>query len=207
MLTVGLTGGIAGGKSTVAGYLSEMGAVCVDADVLAREAMVKGTGVYDRLVDHFGRDILAPDDAIDRARLAALVFDDPAQLEALNGIVHPAVIEQVGSLLADWRRSAGALVAVVQVPLLIEAGMTDMFDVIVVVVTTPEQQIGRLVRMGFGVDEGLARLRYQLSDGERLPFADFTLINKGDLALLKEETAVLYEKLKELASPGSPGKQ
>lgn len=204
MLTVGLTGGIAGGKSTVAGYLSEMGAVCADADVLAKEAMVKGTGIYNQLLDHFGRDILAPDDSIDRACLASLVFSNPDQLEALNRIVHPAVIEQVASLLAGWRQSAGASVAVVQVPLLIEAGMTDMFDVIVVVATTPEQQIGRLVEMGFTVEEGLARLRAQLSDGERLPVADFTLINKGGLDLLKEETGVLYEKLKELASPGLP---
>lgn len=201
MLTVGLTGGIAGGKSTVTGRLVELGAVSVDADMIAREAMAKGTVVYDRLIDHFGRDILAADGSIDRARLAALVFDDPAQLEALNQVVHPAVIEGVRRRLDEWRSSDAGGIGVVQVPLLIEAGMAEMFDVIVVVVTTPEQQISRLVEMGLTTDQGLARLRSQLSDSERLPFADFTIINKGDLRQLAEQTSILYRKLEALARP------
>lgn len=202
MLTVGLTGGIAGGKSTVAGYLAEQGVVIVDADLVAREVMSVGTEAYDRLVDHFGRDMLAPDGSIDSARLAAEVFNDPAQLGFLNRVVHPETIERIRALVEEWRSFADAGIGLVQVPLLFEAGMAGLFDVVVVVVTTPELQIGRLTERGLTIDQGMARLRSQPSDAQRLAVADFTLINKGDFGRLKEQTAVLYEKLKERAAEG-----
>ncbi|MDP1809088.1 MAG: dephospho-CoA kinase [Actinomycetota bacterium] len=202
MLTVGLTGGIASGKSTVAGYLVELGAVAVDADLIAREVMSVGTDVYSRLAAHFGGDIIAPDGSIDRGRLAAEVFDDPAQLDALNRIVHPATIERIQALLDEWRADDSDRIGVVQVPLLIEAGLEELFDVVLVVVTTPEQQISRLMEMGLTVEQGLARLRSQANDAERLAFADFTLLNKGDIGRLKEQAAVVYARLKECVDEG-----
>lgn len=205
MLTVGLTGGIASGKSTIARYLSELGAVCVDADLLAHEMMAKGTGVYRRLVDHFGAAVLTEDGAIDRSALATIVFDRPTELAYLNEAVHPAVIEGVARLLEEWRAADPGGIGVVQVPLLVEADMVRMFDVVVVVVSSPEQQISRLIEMGMAIDQGLARLRSQISDDERLPWADFTIINKGDLALLKEQTGVLYAGLKERAGESREG--
>ena len=202
MFTVGLTGGIASGKSTVAGYLVELGAVSVDADLIAQEVMSVGTDVYTELAAHFGGGIIAPDGSIDRGRLAAEVFDDPAQLAALNRIVHPATIERIRTLLDGWRADNSGEIGVVQVPLLIETGMEELFDVVLVVVTTPEQQISRLLEMGLTVEQGLARLRSQSSDVERLAFADLTLLNKGDLGGLKEQAAVVYAQLKERVAKG-----
>lgn len=199
MLTVGLTGGIASGKSTVAGYLGEFGAVCADADLIAHAALAQGTDVYRQLITHFGSRIQSADGNIDRRRLAEIVFVDPDELEYLNGLVHPVVISEVSDLVSGWRQAAGTGVGIVQVPLLVEAGMTGMFDIIVVVVASPEHQIERLMRAGFTLDEGLARLKSQLPESERLAHADLTLINKGDIDLLKEKTAVLYGKLKDIA--------
>lgn len=195
VLSVGLTGGIASGKSTVADYLAEKGALCADADSIAREVIAEGTDEYNQLVDHFDRGILEPNGSIDRSALAKAVFADPAELDALNRIVHPATIARIRECLEEWRLHAPDGIGVIQVPLLIEAGMVELFDIVVVVVTTPEQQISRLAARGLTIDQGLARMRNQLSDAQRLVFADFTLINKGSLGLLKEQTGILYEEL------------
>ncbi|HEB12370.1 MAG TPA: dephospho-CoA kinase [Actinobacteria bacterium] len=199
MLTVGLTGGIASGKSTITKYLSDLGAVCVDADLIARDAMVEAP-VYSKLVEHFGPNILSEPGEIDRAALAAEVFSDPDQLRVLNGLVHPVVIDRIKEVLGAWSRERHGI-GIVQVPLLIEAGMTDLFDVIVVVITTPEMQVNRLTASGLSFEEAEARLRSQLPGSARLPFADLTIINKASLELLKEQTAILYDKLKSLG-PG-----
>ncbi len=200
MLTVGLTGGIASGKSTITQHLSDLGAACTDADLIAREAMTEGTPVYAKLVEHFGRDILSKTGEIDRTALADQVFSDPDQLRVLNSLVHPVVIDQIKEALVAWERE-GHGIGIVQVPLLIEAGMTELFDVIVVTITTPEMQVNRLTERGLTVDEARARLRSQLPGSARLPFADLTIINKGGLELLKEQTAILFTKLKDMV-PG-----
>jgi dephospho-CoA kinase len=196
LLTVGLTGGIASGKTTIARHLETLGAVCADADVVAHELMAAGTDTYDRLVGRFGRGILAADGAIDRVRLGDTVFGHTEQLEALNRIVHPPVIRRAQEILEEWRRDTGPAMGVMQVPLLIESGMADMFDVVVVVVSSPEQQVKRLTDGGMTLESALARLRSQLTDSERLVFSDWTIINKGDLALLKEQSSILFEKLR-----------
>jgi dephospho-CoA kinase len=196
LLTVGLTGGIASGKTTIARHLETLGAVSADADVVAHELMAAGTDTYDRLVGRFGREILAADGAIDRVRLGDTVFGQAEQLEALNRIVHPPVIRRAQEILEQWRRDTGPAMGVMQVPLLIESGMADMFDVVVVVVASPEQQVKRLTDGGMALESALARLRSQLTDSERLVFSDWTIINKGDLALLKEQSSILFEKLR-----------
>lgn len=198
MLIVGLTGGIASGKSTVAGHLEKLGAVVIDADRLAHEAMAPGMEVNRSVADCFGSAVVAKDGSIDRRRLAEIVFSDENELERLNQLVHPAVIERVRRITEDWRRSAPAQISVVQVPLLIEAGMVDMFDLIAIVVSTPERQLERLMASGLTEGEALARYRAQLPDHARLPFADITLINKGSIDLLKEQSDVLFDKLCEI---------
>lgn len=203
MLTVGLTGGIAGGKSTVALRLAELGAVCVDADAVAHELTSPGTDVYTRIKERFGSEIMAADGSIDRHRLAAIVFGDREQLAFLNKIVHPAVIQAVALTLSEWRADKSNKIGVVQAPLLVEAGMTGMFDVIVVVVSSPERQLSRLLETGMTKEDALARLRAQISDSDRLAYADITIINKGDLKLITEQATALYERLLALASTNS----
>ena len=204
LLAVGLTGGIARGKSTITKYLSDLGAVCVDADQIAREVMAEGTRVHAKLVEHFGRGILSEAGKIDRTALAAEVFSDPDQLRVLNSLVHPVVIDRIKKVLVAWR-GQGHEIGVVQVPLLVEAGITELFDVIVVAITTPEMQVNRLTATGLTFEEARARMRSQLPGSARLLFADLTIINKGGLELLKEQTAVLYNKLKSLGSGEKEG--
>jgi dephospho-CoA kinase len=199
LLTVGLTGGIAGGKTTIARRLAQLGAVCADADDIAREVTAAGTEAYGRIVDHFGPAILGAGGAIDRPRLADIVFGRPEQLAALNRIVHPPVIRRVRAVLDQWRGDQKHVMGVMQVPLLIESGMAGMFDAVVVVVASPEQQVKRLTDSGMTLESALARLRSQLTNSERLVFSDWTIINKGDLDLLEEQSSVLFEKLREMS--------
>ncbi len=198
MLTVGLTGGIACGKSTVAGILEEKGAAVADADKLAHELMDHDPALRAGMADEFGETLV--DGRIDRKRLGEVVFRDPGRLVALNRLVHPLVIERVETILEDWRAAGAASIGVVQVPLLIEAGMVEMFDKVVVVVSSPEQQVKRLMEAGLTEAEAFSRLRAQLQDWERLPFADLTLINKGNLKLLASESDRLFRRLEEIAA-------
>ncbi len=198
MLMVGLTGGIAGGKSTVGALLAKRGAQVADADSLAHEIIDEDPVVQAALTAEFGADIVVAG-RVDRAVLGELVFAEPERLLLLNKIVHPPVIERVGALLAEWQSSASAAIGVVQVPLLIEAGMVPMFDKIVVVVSSPEQRVERLVAAGLSQEMALVRIRAQLQDHQRLPFADLTILNKGSRDLLERQTASLFEQLSAMA--------
>ncbi len=199
MLTVGLTGGIACGKTTVSRILEEKGAVVADADVLAHELMDGDPSLQARVAAEFG-DPAVVDGRVDRKHLGELVFSDPERLAALNRLVHPLVIERVEGVLEGWRAQDTAPFGVVQVPLLIEAGMAEMFDKIVVIVSNPEQQVKRLLEAGLTEEEGLSRLSSQLHDWERLPFADLTLINKGNLKVLASESDRLFRRLEDMAT-------
>ena len=195
---MGLTGGIACGKSTVARILEEKGAVVADADKLAHELMAGDSALRAGLAVEFGEAAVAG--RIDRKRLGEVVFSDPERLAALDRLVHPLVIERVERILEDWRAARAAPFGVVQVPLLIEAGMVEMFDKVVVVVSSPEQQVKRLMEAGLTEAEAFSRLAAQLQDWERLTFADLTLINKGNLKLLASETDRLFERLVDMAA-------
>ncbi len=153
MLLVGLTGGIGSGKSTVAALLGERGAVVIDADDLARRAVALGTDGFDRVVETFGREILDPDGDIDRAKLAAVVFGDPARLRELEAIVHPEVARLFAEAIEPYRDTDR--VVVYAMPLLAEGGLSGAFDVVVVVVADVDRRIERLdARPG---DDGRAR--------------------------------------------------
>ena len=195
MITVGLTGGIGSGKSTVAGLLASYGAVVVDADVLAREALATGTPGLARVVEEFGTGVLGADGSLDRPRLAALVFGDPERLAALNAIVHPYVAARRAELTAAAAVANADAVVVFDVPLLVENGLTD-YDVIVVVDASAETQMRRLVD-GRGMDEDQARARMAAQAGreERLAVADVVIENDGDLAHLRLQVETLWERL------------
>src|SRR4051794_20105434 len=156
---VGLTGGLASGKSTVAAMLRELGAIVVDADVIAREVVEPGTPGLAAVVAEFGPEVLTEDGRLDRPKLGAIVFGDPDRLKALNAIIHPLVRDR----FAELEASAGEDAIVVQdVPLLAENGLGWLYEVVVVVDAAPETQLDRLVRLrGMSPEEARARMAAQ----------------------------------------------
>ena len=192
MITVGLTGGIGSGKSTVAELLSAYGAVIIDADVLAREALQPGTPGLARVVEAFGSAVLAADGSLDRQRLATLAFGDPDRLAALNAIVHPYVRQRSEELTA----AAPADAVVVQViPLLVENGLTG-YDVVVVVDADVETQLRRLAERGTDQADARARIAAQATREQRRAAADVVIDNDGDLAGLEAQVERLWADLR-----------
>lgn len=192
-----LTGGIASGKSTVAQFLQKLGALVYDTDIIAHQCYEPGTPVYDRLVLEFGKDVLEPTGKVNRAKLAEIIFSQPEKRKKLNQLVHPAVVAEVKKIIKACKKEPKAKLLVFQVPLLVEAKMQNLFNFIVVIITSPEAQYQRLLKQGLAEEQILARLKAQLPDSERLKYADFTLINKGSLEQLKVNSTLLYQKLSE----------
>lgn len=187
MLVVGLTGGIGSGKSTVAALLASKGAVVIDADRLARDAVAPGTPGLAEVVARFGPEVLAGDGALDRQALARVVFGDPAALADLNAIVHPAVRAAIDQRLVELRASDPAVV-VLEIPLLIESGRTYGATAVIVVDCPPDVALRRLVE-GRGMDEADARRRMaaQISRVDRLAAADIVIDNSGPVEALEAE--------------------
>lgn len=203
MLRVGLTGGVACGKSTVAKMFADLGATIVDADTIAHELYRPGQEVLQELVKHFGAEILKPDGELDRAKLATLVFDG-GRVEELNKIVHPAVIRQQD----EWMRALGEkdpyAVAIVEAALILEAGAKDRFDRIMVVTCKPAQKVARFAqRTGTSEDSARAdverRTKAQLPDAEKARRADFVIDNSGPVEETRHQVQRIYSELKVLA--------
>jgi len=181
MYLIGLTGGIASGKSLVSSRLVELGAVLVDADVLAREVVEPGTPGLAAIAEHFGPGVIAADGSLDRPALGAIIFADPAQREVLNGITHPAVWRRARELFAAAPKDA---VVVYDVPLLVEGakGRQLDFDLVVVVNASAETRLHRLMELrGMSREEAGHRLNSQASDTERLAVADVVIDNNGSV--------------------------
>jgi dephospho-CoA kinase len=193
MLRVGLTGGIGSGKSTVSRLLAERGAVVIDSDVLAREVVEPGTPGLSAVVAEFGDGVLAADGRLDRERLGALVFADADARARLNSIVHPLVRAASAQRLAGLPDDA---VVVHDVPLLVEAGLTDAYDLVVVVSVSPAVQLDRLVRLrGMTAEAAQARIAAQAAPAERLAVADVVLTNDGTRAELAMQVDALWRRL------------
>jgi len=190
VLRVGLTGGIGSGKSTAARRFAGLGAVLVDSDVLAREAVAPGTDGLAEVVAAFGPEVLGPDGALDRAALAAIVFADPAARERLNAVVHPRVRQRTEELVA----AAGPDAIVVQdVPLLVETGSPAAFALVVVVHADPDTRVRRLVEArGMSGDDARARIAAQADDAARRAAADVWLDNSGVPADLEAAVDALW---------------
>jgi dephospho-CoA kinase len=198
LLLVGLTGGIASGKSAVADALAELGAVVIDADLLAREVVAPGTPGLEAVVRRFGTGVLRPGSAgeppeLDRAALGALVFADPDARRDLEAIVHPAVRARAVELTRAAPR--GSIVVQV-IPLLVETGQHDSFDVVVVVDLDPATQLARLMaRNGLTREQALARIAAQAGRDERRRVADEVIDNSGTPAELRTATEALWRRL------------
>lgn len=202
MIKVGLTGGIGSGKSEVARLLAARGAVVVDADALAREALAPGSDGLARVVDEFGAEVLAADGTLDRSGLGRLVFADRDRLAALNAIVHPYVGRRSHELMAAAPEDA---VVVYDVPLLVENGLRDEYDVVVVVDVPPRTQVSRLTRgRGMSASEVRARMAAQATREQRREAADVVLDNTGDLAALDRRVAQLWIELSATAAGRAP---
>ncbi|NJP66536.1 dephospho-CoA kinase [Streptomyces spiramenti] len=193
MLTVGLTGGIGAGKSTVVRLLAEHGAVVVDADLVAREVVAPGTPGLAAVAAEFGGAVLAPDGSLDRPALADVVFRDPERLAALNAIVHPLVAERAAALQSA--APAGSVV-VHDVPLLAENGLADRYDVVVVVDVPEEIQLDRLTRLrGMSEEEARGRMAAQADRADRLAVADVVVRNTGSTGELAARVAQVWRDL------------
>jgi len=209
VLVIGLTGGIGSGKSTVSAMLVERGAVLIDADAITRELQHRGTGVFAAMVERFGDGIVAPDGDLDRQAVADVVFNDHEALADLNAIVHPAVGAEIASRLAaaadaDPPPGATGPIVILDVPLLVETGRSDVAAV-VVVDTHPDEQHRRLVEhRGLHTDDARARMSRQATRDERLARADWVVDNSSDLDHLAGEVARLWSWLCELEAAAHP---
>ncbi len=202
MLLVGLTGNIASGKSTAARRLAALGATLVDADALARDVVRPGTPALERIVERWGPGMLAPDGTLDRGQLRARVFDDPAELEALNAIVHPEV-GRLRDAALEAAREAGARIAVCDIPLLFERNLVDEFDVVVLVDAPRAVRLERLLRArGLAEREAQAMIAAQMPAELKRARADVVLENAGTEAELAAQVDALWASLEARAQGG-----
>lgn len=193
ILNVGLTGGIASGKSAVAQRLAEHGALIIDADLLAREVVAPGTAGLQEIRQQFGDTVIAEDGSLNRPALGAIVFENDDARARLNAIIHP----RVRAAATEIREAAApGSVVVEDIPLLVETGQQERFDAVVVVQAPHEERIRRMVEdRGMSPDEAESRIRAQATDEQRAAAADVVLDNSGTLEELREQVDQLWEKL------------
>jgi dephospho-CoA kinase len=195
-LRVGLTGGIASGKSSVSAILRELGAVVIDADALAREVVAKGTPGLAAVVEEFGPDLLTPEGELDRAAMGALVFGDESARKRLEAIVHPLVFERIVDL--ETHAPQGSLI-VHDIPLLAESGRAGTFDAVVVVDAPREAQVERMVRdRGWSETDALARIAAQATPEDRRAIATYLIENTGTREDLRREVERVHAALQQL---------
>jgi dephospho-CoA kinase len=196
MVVIGLTGGILSGKSTISGTLAEKGAVVIDADKIGHEAYKPYTKTWQELRDAFGDGILKKNGEIDRKRLGEIVFADPDTLIRLNRIVHPRMREMIREEI-DCLKGEGVAVVVLEAAVLIEASWTDLVDEVWVAVAPEQVVIKRLQnRGGLSEEQARARIRSQLSPGERAKHADIIIDTDCELSEVRARVEELWETLK-----------
>lgn len=196
-MRVGLTGGIASGKSTVSSILRELGAVVIDADQIAREVVAQGTPGLAAVVEAFGPEMLTPEGDLDRPRMGALVFADEAARRRLEGIVHPLVFERYAEL--ETAAPADAIV-VHDIPLLVESGRAAEFDAVIVVDAPEEVQVERMVRdRGWTEEDGRARIAAQATREQRRAVATYLIENTGTHEDLRRKVTEVFAELRDRA--------
>ncbi|MBI3793818.1 MAG: dephospho-CoA kinase [Nitrospinae bacterium] len=195
-LVIGLTGGVASGKSTVLKVMQKLGALAIDADVLARRAVDPGTPGLAEIKKRFGQKVFFNNGRLDRKKLAGLVFGDKKALADINAIIHPRVFEHEKKLIAEAGRKARRAVIVVDAPLMIESNSHVWKDAVVVMDCPVEAQIKRLVTIkGYSRREALARIGAQMPLDEKLRHADYVIKNRGSVAKLRKTAAEVFKKI------------
>ncbi len=204
MLVVGLTGGIASGKSLVAHLLRDLGAHLIDADRIVHELLEPNQQAWREVIDHFGKDILLPDGCIDRRKLGEIIFNDAQQRAWLNNCLHPKVFDAYLAQVRGMRNRPPDTIIVFDAALLIETGYHRKMDRIIVVYADPEQQIERLTtRDKFTNEQALARIRSQMPLSEKRAFADYVIDNSLSREHTKRQTREVFMKLKQEAERSS----
>lgn len=193
ILRVGLTGGIASGKSTIREMFAKLGARTVDADKIVADLYRPGATGYEALVSTYGPEIVRPDGEIDREKLAAIAFRSPDAAEKLNHLVHPLVLEEAERRMAEVADG----IAIVEATLLIESGAVPHYDKLVVVDVDPETQMARGTSRGLSREEMERRIAHQLPREERLRHADYVIENNGDLGAAERRTREVFNALLE----------
>lgn len=203
MLRVGLTGGIASGKSTVARIFQELGAHVLDADRIAREVVPPGSQALSRIARAFGKEMLRPDGTLDRAALGTLVFADAGKRRVLEGILHPLILAEIDRRIEELERSDPRGLVIVEAALILELGRQAEFDTLVVVWADEEQQRRRLIqRDKLSVEEADRRLDAQMPLSEKRGRARFVVDNSGDQAACRADAERVYGELRQLARAG-----
>jgi dephospho-CoA kinase len=197
LIKVGLTGGIATGKSTVWQRWQQQGAAAIDADQLAHRALEPGTPTYEEVVREFGAEILNPDGTVNRGRLGEIVFADEQKRHRLNRIIHPAVQQMWTAALEALEQQDRAEVAVVSIPLLYEVGAENQFDCVVVVGCSEHTQLARLANKGLAEPQAWARIRAQWPLQMKIDRADFVIWNDGGLQPLYKQCDMIWATIKE----------
>ena len=208
MLKIGLTGGIASGKSLVSRMFVDLGAHCIDADTIAHDLMLPGEKVYDEVVQKFGNEILNPDKTVNRAKVAELAFDKRRpRIYELNRIMHPEVIERYESWMEEIRSREPDAIAILEAALVLEAGLRRRFDRIVVVTCKPQQRIERWAQR-FNLDKETAkaevtrRMMAQAPDEAKIQAADYVIDNSGSI----EDTGKQVQKVFDALLPQAKAK-
>jgi len=197
LIIAGLTGGIATGKSTVSSIFREAGAIIIDADTIARDAVKKNLPAWHEIVGIFGKDVLLPDGEIDRACLGDIIFRDSSKKESLNKIVHPYVIQKVAELIEEIGGKVPDSIVILDVPLLIEAGMDKGLEDVILVYTPEWIQIERLIeRDGISDEDALLRLRSQMPIEKKKESATIIIDNCGTIEATKKRALEVFDNLK-----------
>ncbi|MBI5642799.1 MAG: dephospho-CoA kinase [Deltaproteobacteria bacterium] len=197
-MVAGLTGGIASGKTLVSGELKRLGAHLIDADVIARELVEPGKPAYKEIVEEFGPDVVLEDGTLNRKKLGSIVFSDNEKLQILNRITHPRIIERTRELIEEIKRADGGdALIIVDAAILIEAGIHNCVDKLIVVHVDPEVQIGRLKkRDNLSAEDAKRRIAAQLPLKEKAGYADYVIENNGTPLETLERTRALFLELK-----------
>ena len=204
MLRVGLTGGIATGKSTVGLMFVELGCHLIDADHISHQLFQPGEAVYTAVIQAFGERILSADRTIHRKALGEIVFNDPEARRKLNQLVHPAVVQRQRDWLNEMEAQDPGGISIVDAALMIEVGTYKNYDKVIVVTCMPEIQKQRLrTRSGLSEEEIEARVRSQMSLEEKVKYADFVIDNSGDRAHTRAQVEQVNSKLREFAASTS----
>ncbi len=199
MLKVGLTGGIATGKTYIVSVLRELGCEVIDADIVAHQVIESGQPAYRDIVNYFGRGILNEDGTINRAALGAIVFTDREKREKLNSIVHPRVYEAQAKWLAEVALRDPDAIAVIDAALMIETGSDRRFDKLIVVHCDPELQIERLMeRNNLTREQAIARISSQMSSEEKLRYADFSIDTSNGFEDTRRQVEKVYSDLRRI---------
>ncbi|MBU2622692.1 MAG: dephospho-CoA kinase [Proteobacteria bacterium] len=197
MIIAGLTGGIATGKSTVSSILREAGAIIIDADAIARDAVKKNLPAWQEIVRIFGKEVLLPDGEINRTYLGDIIFRDSSKKEILNKIVHPYVIQKVAELIEEIGKESPDSIVILDVPLLIEAKMDKGLEDLILVYTPEWIQIERLIeRDGITEEEALLKVRSQMPIDKKKEFSTIIIDNSGSIEATKKRALEVFDSLK-----------